>query len=128
MVDDLEEAGSCCATRPFTPRGNPQAERACSRYLEVRLDKDLSGCIVNLVDEGFDLALRATGRGPDRAAGDGYRISMESTWPRRLSGNYRPQAGFGFQGNSGRHRFSNPKFVARLYQKPPLQTCGESTF
>src|SRR5262249_49517097 len=33
-----------------------------SRYPEVRFDVDLSGRRVNLVEEGFDLALRATGR------------------------------------------------------------------
>ncbi|MEI1248645.1 LysR substrate-binding domain-containing protein [Rhizobium aouanii] len=34
------------------------------RYPDVSFDMDLSGRIVNLVDEGFDLALRATT--PDR--------------------------------------------------------------
>jgi DNA-binding transcriptional LysR family regulator len=37
-----------------------------ARHPEVQLDVDLSGRLVNLVEEGFDLALRATGA-PDDA-------------------------------------------------------------
>jgi DNA-binding transcriptional LysR family regulator len=74
-LDALEEAEAAVSNTTVTPRGtlklsapvwmaNPGFAGVLAdyraRYPEVRLDVDLSGRQVNLVDEGFDLALRAT--------------------------------------------------------------------
>lgn len=75
MLDELEAVESAVSKATIAPRGTLKlsvpvwlatpgfvgalnAYRA--RYPEVRLDVDLSGRFVNLVEEGFDLALRAT--------------------------------------------------------------------
>jgi len=75
MLETLEEAEAIVGKAALTPRGtlklsgpvwlaNPVFARLLAdyqaRYPQVRFDIDLSGRMVNLVDEGFDLALRAT--------------------------------------------------------------------
>ncbi|MDN7752768.1 LysR family transcriptional regulator [Burkholderia gladioli] len=71
-LDEVEAALSDVAVSPrgtlkvsapvwvATPRIVAMLADYHRRYPEVRLDLDLSGRLVNLVDEGFDLALRAT--------------------------------------------------------------------
>jgi DNA-binding transcriptional LysR family regulator len=75
MLDELEAVESAVSKATIAPRGTLKlsvpvwlatpgfvgalnAYRA--RFPDVRLDVDLSGRFVNLVEEGFDLALRAT--------------------------------------------------------------------
>ncbi|MFB9037914.1 LysR family transcriptional regulator [Xanthomonas arboricola] len=75
MLDGLDEVEAAISNVTVTPRGtlklsapvwiaNSLVARTIGeyhqRYPEVCLDMDFSGRIVNLVDEGFDLALRAT--------------------------------------------------------------------
>lgn len=75
MLDGLDEVEAAVSNVTVTPRGtlklsapvwiaNTLIARVMAeyhqRYPDVRFDIDLSGRIVNLVDEGFDLALRAT--------------------------------------------------------------------
>jgi DNA-binding transcriptional LysR family regulator len=75
MLDGLEEVEAAVSNVTVLPRGtlrfsapvwvaNTLIARAFADYHrlypDVRLDIDLSGRLVNLVDEGFDLALRAT--------------------------------------------------------------------
>jgi DNA-binding transcriptional LysR family regulator len=75
MLDGLDEVEAAVSNITVVPRGllklsapvwaaNKLVASAISeyhtRYPDVRFDMDLSGRIVNLVDEGFDLALRAT--------------------------------------------------------------------
>src|SRR5271166_251661 len=75
MLDGLEEVEAAISQTAVTPRGvlrltapvwmaNPLFSGVLAdyraRYPEVRFDIDLSGRLVNLVEEGFDLALRAT--------------------------------------------------------------------
>lgn len=75
MLDGLDEVEAAVSNVTVTPRGtlklsapvwiaNTLIARMIAeyhlRYPEVCLDMDFSGRIVNLVDEGFDLALRAT--------------------------------------------------------------------
>ena len=74
MLDDLEEVEAAISNTALAPRGilklSAPVWTASSyfvdmlteynrRYPDVCLDIDLSGRIVNLVDEGFDLAMRA---------------------------------------------------------------------
>jgi len=75
MLDGLDEVEAAVSNITVTPRGtlklsapvwvaNTLVARMLAeyheRYPEVYLDMDFSGRIVNLVDEGYDLALRAT--------------------------------------------------------------------
>lgn len=75
MLDGLDEVEAAVSNVTVTPRGILKLSAPVwianafitdglaeyhQRYPEVILDMDLSGRIVNLVDEGFDLALRAT--------------------------------------------------------------------
>ncbi|SCB29746.1 LysR family transcriptional regulator [Rhizobium hainanense] len=75
MLDGLDEVEAAVSNVTVMPRGtlrlsapvwaaNALIARVIAeyhqRYPDVRFDMDLSGRIVNLVDEGFDLALRAT--------------------------------------------------------------------
>lgn len=75
MLDELEDIESAVSKSTVAPRGtlkisvpvwmaNPDFTALLndyrSRYPDVRLDVDLSGRFVNLVEEGFDLALRVT--------------------------------------------------------------------
>ena len=75
MLDGLDEVEAAISNVTVAPRGtlklsapvwvaNTLVARMLAeyheRYPEVCLDMDFSGRIVNLVDEGFDLALRAT--------------------------------------------------------------------
>jgi DNA-binding transcriptional LysR family regulator len=75
MLDGLEEVEAAVSKTAVAPRGTLRLTAPvwfahpvlaglltdyCARYPEVRLDVDLSGRLVNLVEEGFDLALRAT--------------------------------------------------------------------
>lgn len=79
MLEGLDEVEAAIGNATLAPRGTLRlsapvwiasaffVERMADynrRYPNVCLDLDLSGRIVNLVDEGFDLALRATA--PDR--------------------------------------------------------------
>lgn len=79
MLDGLDEVEAAVSNVTVTPRGtlklsapvwvaNTFVARMLAeyhrRYPDVCFDMDFSGRIVNLVDEGFDLALRATA--PDR--------------------------------------------------------------
>ncbi|WP_439407780.1 LysR family transcriptional regulator [Bradyrhizobium sp. DASA03076] len=81
MLDSLDEVEAAVSKATVVPRGtlrltapvwmaNPIFAGVLAdyqaRYPEVHLDIDLSGRLVNLVEEGFDLALRATGA-PDEA-------------------------------------------------------------
>jgi DNA-binding transcriptional LysR family regulator len=74
-LDGLDEAEAANKKTAVTPRGTLKLSAPVwmanavfaamladyhSHYPDVRLDIDLSGRIVNLVEEGFDLALRAT--------------------------------------------------------------------
>jgi DNA-binding transcriptional LysR family regulator len=76
MLDSLDEVEAAVSKATVVPRGtlrltapvwmaNPMFAGVLAdyqaRYPEVCLDIDLSGRLVNLVEEGFDLALRATG-------------------------------------------------------------------
>lgn len=75
MLDDLEDIESAVAKATVAPRGTLRVSAPVwmanpgfigvlneyrARYPGVRLDVDLSGRFVNLVEEGIDLALRAT--------------------------------------------------------------------
>ena len=75
-LEALEEVEAAVSHTAVTPHGllrltapvwlaNPTFASVLAdyrgRYPDVRLDVDLSGRMANLVDEGFDLALRATG-------------------------------------------------------------------
>lgn len=75
MLDGLDEVEAAISNVAVTPRGTLKLSAPVwvaspcfvtmlaeynRRYPDVSLDMDLSGRIVNLVDEGFDLALRAT--------------------------------------------------------------------
>lgn len=77
MLEGLDEVEAAVGNVTVAPRGTLKlsapvwAASTCfvdilaeynQRYPDVCLDVDLSGRIVNLVDEGFDLALRATSR------------------------------------------------------------------
>jgi DNA-binding transcriptional LysR family regulator len=79
MLEGLDEVEAAIGNATLAPRGTLRlsapvwvasgffVERMADynrRYPDVCLDLDLSGRLVNLVDEGFDLALRATS--PDR--------------------------------------------------------------
>ncbi|MBR0826601.1 LysR family transcriptional regulator [Bradyrhizobium manausense] len=81
MLESLDEVEAAVSRATVVPRGmlrltapvwmaNPMFARILAdyqaRYPEVTLDIDLSGRLVNLVEEGFDLALRATGS-PDES-------------------------------------------------------------
>lgn len=81
MLDSLDEVEAAVSNATVVPRGTLRLTAPVwmantifagvladyrARYPEVRLDVDLSGRLVNLVEEGFDLALRATGA-PDEA-------------------------------------------------------------
>ncbi|MBW7961589.1 LysR family transcriptional regulator [Bradyrhizobium sp. BR 10261] len=81
MLDSLDEVEAAVSKATVVPRGTLRLTAPVwmantifvsvladyqARYPEVRLDIDLSGRLVNLVEEGFDLALRATGA-PDEA-------------------------------------------------------------
>ena len=81
MLDSLDEVEAAVSKATVVPRGrlrltapvwmaNPMFAGVLAdyqaRYPEVCLDVDLSGRLVNLVEEGFDLALRATGA-PDES-------------------------------------------------------------
>ncbi|MGX1318733.1 DNA-binding transcriptional LysR family regulator [Bradyrhizobium sp. USDA 377] len=81
MLDSLDEVEAAVSNATVVPRGTLRLTAPVwmankifagvladyqARYPEVRLDIDLSGRLVNLVEEGFDLALRATGE-PDEA-------------------------------------------------------------
>ncbi|PMS17216.1 LysR family transcriptional regulator [Trinickia dabaoshanensis] len=75
LLDELDDVESAVGQSTAAPHGtlklsapvwmaNPDFVAVLNdyrtRYLEVRLDVDLSGRFVNLVEEGFDLALRVT--------------------------------------------------------------------
>ncbi|MDT2022739.1 LysR family transcriptional regulator [Methylocella sp. CPCC 101449] len=79
MLDGLDEVEAALSNVAVSPRGTLKLSAPVwiasspivrmladyhQRFPDVCLDMDLSGRIVNLVDEGFDLALRATA--PDR--------------------------------------------------------------
>lgn len=81
MLDSLDEVEAAVSKATVVPRGRLRLTAPVwmantmfagvladyqARYPEVCLDVDLSGRLVNLVEEGFDLALRATGA-PDEA-------------------------------------------------------------
>jgi len=81
MLDSLDEVEAAVSHATVVPRGRLRLTAPVwmantmfagvladyqARYPEVCLDVDLSGRLVNLVEEGFDLALRATGE-PDDA-------------------------------------------------------------
>lgn len=81
MLDSLDEVEAAVSNATVVPHGTLRLTAPVwmantifagvladyqARYPEVRLDVDLSGRLVNLVEEGFDLALRATGA-PDEA-------------------------------------------------------------
>jgi len=81
MLDSLDEVEAAVSKATVVPRGTLRLTAPVwmanmtfagvladyqARYPEVRLDIELSGRLVNLVEEGFDLALRATGA-PDEA-------------------------------------------------------------
>ncbi|MDA9431364.1 LysR family transcriptional regulator [Bradyrhizobium sp. CCBAU 51627] len=81
MLDSLDEVEAVVSNATVVPHGTLRMTAPVwmanamfagvladyqTRYPEVRLDIDLSGRLVNLVEEGFDLALRATGT-PDEA-------------------------------------------------------------
>jgi DNA-binding transcriptional LysR family regulator len=75
MLDSLDEVEAAVSNTTVVPHGMLRLTAPVwmantifagvladyqARYPEVRLDIDLSGRLVNLVEEGFDLALRAT--------------------------------------------------------------------
>ncbi|MBW7971914.1 LysR family transcriptional regulator [Bradyrhizobium sp. BR 10289] len=75
MLDSLDEVEAAVSNATVVPRGRLRLTAPVwmantifagvladyqARYPEVCLDVDLSGRLVNLVEEGFDLALRAT--------------------------------------------------------------------
>ena len=81
MLDSLDEVEAAVSHATVVPRGTLRLTAPVwmantifasvladyqARYPDVRLDVDLSGRLVNLVEEGFDLALRATAA-PDEA-------------------------------------------------------------
>src|SRR5439155_16652612 len=81
MLDSLDEVEAAVSKATVVPRGTLRLTAPVwmantifagvladyqAQYPEVRLDIDLSGRLANLVEEGFDLALRATGA-PDEA-------------------------------------------------------------
>ena len=81
MLDSLDEVEAAVSNATVVPHGTLRLTAPVwmantifagvladyqARYPEVCLDVDLSGRLVNLVEEGFDLALRATGA-PDEA-------------------------------------------------------------
>ncbi|HEV2158357.1 LysR family transcriptional regulator [Bradyrhizobium sp.] len=81
MLDALDEVEAAVSNATVVPHGTLRLTAPVwmantifagvladyqARYPDVRLDVDLSGRLVNLVEEGFDLALRATGA-PDEA-------------------------------------------------------------
>ncbi|WP_262049312.1 LysR family transcriptional regulator [Bradyrhizobium sp. Bra78] len=81
MLDSLDEVEAAVSNATVVPHGTLRLTAPVwmanamfagvlanyqARYPDVRLDVDLGGRMVNLVEEGFDLALRATGA-PDEA-------------------------------------------------------------
>ncbi|MCP3404700.1 LysR family transcriptional regulator [Bradyrhizobium sp. CCGB01] len=81
MLDSLDEVEAAVSNATVVPHGTLRLTAPVwmantifagvladyqARYPDVRLDVDLSGRLVNLVEEGFDLALRATAA-PDEA-------------------------------------------------------------
>ncbi|AMA55381.1 LysR family transcriptional regulator [Bradyrhizobium sp. CCGE-LA001] len=81
MLDSLDEVEAAVSNATVVPHGTLRLTAPVwmansifagvladyqARHRDVRLDVDLSGRLVNLVEEGFDLALRATGA-PDEA-------------------------------------------------------------
>jgi DNA-binding transcriptional LysR family regulator len=81
MLDSLDEVEAAVSKATVVPRGTLRLTAPVwmantifvgvladyrARYPDVRLDVDLSGRLANLVEEGFDLALRATAA-PDEA-------------------------------------------------------------
>ncbi|WP_256805504.1 LysR family transcriptional regulator [Bradyrhizobium sp. Bra64] len=81
MLDSLDEVEAAVSNATVVPHGTLRLTAPVwmanamfagvladyqARYPDVRLDVDLGGRMVNLVEEGYDLALRATGA-PDEA-------------------------------------------------------------
>jgi DNA-binding transcriptional LysR family regulator len=75
LLEDLDDVEAAIGNVAFIPRGTLKLSAPVwvantlfarmmaeyhQRYPDVSFDMDLSGRIINLVDEGFDLALRAT--------------------------------------------------------------------
>jgi DNA-binding transcriptional LysR family regulator len=119
MLDGLDEVEAAVSKATVVPRGTLRLSAPVwmansvfssvlsdyrAQYPEVRFDIDLSGRMVNLVDEGFDLALRAA-----RALDPGLIA--------------RPLAEISFHLVAAPHyleRFGRPKSLAELNGRPLL--------